>query len=221
MNASSMYTISDLYSEEDFFPLRMLYDWLRQYVHLKEISPITIDLLKNQLDEFDLIPIPKMLINELIRKKFFPAVMDMGVSTFVPKIVDYIENSERILEINKNYSMLVDLVRKFGVSLEEGNLDEIKKTIADDYKDYSNRSKKDLLLAISEILNVINNLHIIFVSAENLRVIDNKIFAIVKGAWNANIKDNSGKEEYKSEFFELNFIFIQDKNKNWLISCIQ
>ena len=220
---------------EESFLTKVTIDWLIQYAKVLRFSSKTMEQMKKCPERYELVPVPV----EIIRQ--WTIYDTIGVSAWIPEFYELppdiwlpyppppppwwfykqeVKASVEDLEIAKHFEPLADLVRRFGRAFEKGDLEGTMQFIADDYRDHDGRTKKDLEKSLSDLFKKSSERRMIFVNAEDMVVVGNKIVASVNGAWEAKVKEESGSS-LKSEFFKVEYVFSQDAKGKWSISSIK
>jgi hypothetical protein len=236
----------------DPFAWRLLQDWLIRYIAFRTRTPEVIDRLKARSDEFESVPVPKGIIDQLmIQGEPPPEIMggfmglpdmDVGLTpkpkggasmlppSFDPRMFNqWVTDPEAgagfgtdapFMDLAREYKQLVDVVRQFGRALEAGDIEGVLELVSEDYRDVSGRSKTALADAIGELFRVTRARRVMFVHAEQLEPMGDRMAGIASGAWEAEVVDDRGAE-LKSEFFRLELIFARDERGEWRISSIR
>ncbi|MEJ2125659.1 MAG: nuclear transport factor 2 family protein [Alphaproteobacteria bacterium] len=215
----------------------VLRDWLIQYfTHLRS-TPEIANTLKARSAEFEMVPIPRRLSEELARTSLpgrFPGFGDFFATSsalvpgFFSELLDPLTQyarpedvrAERVtgLEKLKNYDEIVALVRALGQAIESGNSREIAGLIADDYRDYAGRTAKKLKEDLAKFFEASSDRRLVPVHIEELNVVGNNIVALITGAWEAKF---SGQSDTMSEFFKLELVMTRDVKGKLRIGSIK
>lgn len=210
----------------------VLKDWLIQYYRFLATSPEVVNSIRERKEEFEMVPVPKTLSRQLFQLGMNEKLSPLGSSDFVPDMFSALSQSKKYaagsderlkakvhsLEKLKHYPVLVDLVREFGQKLETGNIENLMKLVADDYVDYSGRSKEVLEDNLKDLFKNSFDRRIILVHARDFDIVDNMIVANISGAWEGRIGKN---DQLSSEFFNLEMMFSKDKDGEWKINSIK
>ncbi len=210
----------------------VLKDWLIQYYGHLGRSPDVLRSLREEKGEFELVPIPRRLHEQLLRADFLSFGRALGVSDFVasPLLsavtlagrplspVDAVKERVRCTEKLRTYPQLVALVRKLSEALETGNVQETMKYVSEDYVDLQGRGKSELEKALTQLVKTSSDRRIVFVHAESFEPVDDKIVASVTGAWEARLGQ---KRDLASEFFVLELVFVKDSEGAWKVGSVK
>lgn len=223
--------LSDPYAQISYpWEYEILKDWLVQYFQFLKTSPEVIRTMKQQSQEFEMVPIPKSLS---LRLKQLPMDMPMAAGSassffgdpfskptldFDPTPTDQLREKISVGKKLKSYPIIADLMRSFVRAIEKGDVENLLEVISDDYADDLGRDKPELEKAFEKIMNSSSGRKVILVNAEKFDYVDEMIVAKTTGSWEAMFDDTEIKS---SDFFSLELIFSQNKNGDWKIISIK
>jgi hypothetical protein len=143
--------------------LRIGTDWLVQYARFLRRSPEVVNRLIEQTEEFELVPVPKALLGELA----VPGIVGSGgLGGDVDVTLERLLRTRDTLapaaitgaavlatEIRDDAATgVLDALRRFARSLEEGHLDEVASLIDSRYLDADARTGRELLAELRRLI---------------------------------------------------------------------
>jgi ketosteroid isomerase-like protein len=231
-------------SAPDFFAWRMLEDWFIRYISLRARAPQVIDAMRDRAADFEMIPVPKALIDmvsiETGGGETLPVGPDWGeflkpkgggTSGLLtdPGLWDPVVFAERfappgnallnrVAEVEKarHAESIVALLKQLTAAVESGDVDELLDLIGEDYRDLTGRTRDQVAQEFQQFVKLSGGRRLVLTRAEQFDVVGHRLIAIVAGAWQADITGSEGTRT-QADDFRLELIFAEDREGRWKI----
>jgi hypothetical protein len=192
----------------DPFVERLGRDWLIQYARLIRIAPELVTRLRDREDEFELVPVPRPLVDALATpfETFDEVEADvsgpmrtlefLGWSPTIP-FTDFgpqigIDDRQELAGLKPG---LDGLIREILVGLEQGDLDRVMAGVSPSYADEEGRGPDELRKSLEQFVELSRSRRLIALGARSPRVSERQLLVSAALAWEARLADEKGGGE--------------------------
>jgi ketosteroid isomerase-like protein len=231
-------------SAPDFFAWRMLEDWIMRYVSLRARAPEVIDGMRGRVADFEMVPVPKALIDMVSIETAGGETLPMGAADWGavlkpkggtsglltdPGLWDPVFFAERFAppagsfvnrvaeaEKARHAESIVALLKQLSAAVEAGDAEGLLGVIGDDYRDLTGRTKEQIGDEFQRFVKLSSGRRLVMTRAEQFEVVGNRLIAIVSGAWQADVSGTEGTRTH-ADNFRLELIFAEDREGRWRI----
>jgi ketosteroid isomerase-like protein len=219
-------------SGPDFFTWRILDDWLSRYITLRSRSPETIQAMRARTAEFELVPVPNAIINQLVVEHsaaglfppdfgftagasgfFDPATLGRTSLAAQPSVFGAVADSRKARHADPVVALLKSLV----AGVERGDAAGIAALIADDYRDPAGRDKAGISKAVERFLKTTSARRVILTRLDQYEAVGSDLAVVVSGAWQAEIAGDQGTRT-QADLVKMELILSQDRDGKWKIA---
>jgi hypothetical protein len=218
-------------SGPDFFTWRILDDWLVRYITMRTRAPETIEAMRARTTEFELVPVPKAIITQLVAEQsaagLFPPDFGFtaGASGFFdpgsmgrlravqPPIFETAADSRKA----RHADPVITLIKSLVSAVERGDLAGLLDLISEEYRDPTGRDKAAISQAAERFLKTSSARRVILTKLDQYEAVGSELAVVISGAWQAEIAGSLGTKA-EADSLRLEMILAQDRDGNWKIA---
>ncbi len=197
-------------------------EWLAQYARFLRRSPELADNLAQRPDEFELVPIPKVLLNRLA----VPGILGSGnlgeIDAEMRSILelDLDALSRRFIAHNQaSQQAAFDRIHEFAAKIEAGDVDAASNLLSPRFINQDGDSAAEVKAVLDALVQRTCDRRLQVLSIEEKHTSDTEVVAGVSAMWSAARHDHGAGEI--SEAVSLEMVLERQPEGDWKISGLR
>ena len=194
-------------------------EWLAQYARFLRRSPELVERLADRLDEFELIPIPKVLLNRLA----VPGIVGSGtlgdIESEIPRLLEFDATamSQKLGIFSREAAF--NRIREFTAAIAAGDATRASALFSSRFINPDGKNAVEIFETMGRLFDHAYVRRFNVLSIEETHGSDVEVVARVKATWSA-----AGKEEFMDSVFEavcLEIVLERQSDGDWKISAVR
>jgi hypothetical protein len=193
-------------------------DWLAQYARFIRRSPVVVTKLADRPEEFELVPIPRMLLDRLA----IPGIIESGM------LGDWNADLKKLVQLSTDPTLVIgypdappqkatEVVSQLRSALENGAVEALRRLISPNYIDQDGRDCGELQAALEYLIKRTVDRRLDVTQMRTDWHGPDKVQVKGEGTWQSRLTDRPGAPDIV-ENIEFRAILSRGANDEWLIS---